>query len=65
MHDGMDRNQRAFLARSYELKSLADYETGYEHSLSDDQAAKAIMQAGEFVSAVARLIEAPPGGSPT
>jgi uncharacterized protein (UPF0332 family) len=45
---------RAFLARAYSLKEVADYETGPDAHLSTEQATRTIDEARQFVAAVTR-----------
>jgi uncharacterized protein (UPF0332 family) len=47
---------RGFLSRAYNLKALADYETGPDTSLSADRAAAAIETGKRFVAHFAGLI---------
>ena len=51
-----DREVRAFLGRTYNLKAIADYETGPGSKVTPQQAAEAIDAARHFVSAVIALI---------
>jgi uncharacterized protein (UPF0332 family) len=46
-----------FLGRAYELKSLADYGTGTEATISLATAKAAIEAAARFVDCIASLIE--------
>jgi len=48
---------RAFLSRAYNLKALADYETGPGSEISPDRATKALADAKLFVAYLAALIE--------
>lgn len=52
----IDRDLRAFLGRAYNLKAIADYETGPGSKVSAKQAAEAIMTATLFVAAVTGLL---------
>jgi hypothetical protein len=52
---------RAFLSQTYNLKSIADYETGPGSEVSPEKAAEAIEMAKRFV---AKLVE-DAAGSPT
>ena len=54
----VDPELRAFLGRTYELKALADYETGPDSKVSADRARAAIRTARRFVQCVADLIPA-------
>ena len=53
-----DMELRAFLGRAYNLKALADYETGPGSRVTADQARAAIQTAHRFVACVADLIPA-------
>jgi uncharacterized protein (UPF0332 family) len=46
---GFDNELRAFLSKSYSLKSIADYETGPENEVSPGRANEAVEQAKRFV----------------
>ena len=59
-----DRELRAFLGRTYNLKKLADYETGPDSEVSSDRATEAINTAHRFVDVVAGVLEAEPDRSP-
>jgi uncharacterized protein (UPF0332 family) len=52
----IDREMRAFLGRSYNLKVVADYETGPGSKVTAAQATEAIAAADRFVAAVVALI---------
>jgi len=41
---------RAFLSRAYNLKAIADYETGPDAEVSKDEARLAVLQAKRFVA---------------
>jgi uncharacterized protein (UPF0332 family) len=56
----VDDNLRAFLGRAYNLKAIADYETGPGSHLSPATAREATATARRFVQCVASLI--PPNG---
>jgi uncharacterized protein (UPF0332 family) len=56
----IDREIRAFLSKTYNLKAIADYETGPDSKVSHKQAAEAIEAAKLFVSKVTALIPADP-----
>jgi uncharacterized protein (UPF0332 family) len=56
----IDREARAFLSKTYNLKALADYETGPDAKVTHLQAAQAIEAARLFVSRVTALIRADP-----
>ena len=53
-----DKELRAFLPRAYNLKAIADYETGSSSQVSAEQAREAIQTARRFVECVADLIPA-------
>ena len=53
-----DADLRAFLPRTYNLKAIADYETGPGSRLSPESAREAIQTARRFVENVASLIPA-------
>ena len=52
----IDQSMSEFLGRAYELKSLADYGTGSEASISLATAKAAIETANRFVDCIAGLI---------
>lgn len=52
----IDAELRAFLGRAYNLKAVADYETGPGAHVSHDQAVEAIESAVRFVQAVSSLL---------
>jgi uncharacterized protein (UPF0332 family) len=52
----VDGELRGFLSRAYNLKALADYETGPDSSLSVDRAAAAVETGKRFVAHFADLI---------
>ena len=52
----IDSDLAEFLARAYELKSLADYGTGAEASISAGTAEAAVQTATRFVDCIARLL---------
>jgi len=54
----VDDQLRAFLGRSYNLKSVADYETGPTSHVSAESAREAIQTARRFVERVAGLMPA-------
>jgi uncharacterized protein (UPF0332 family) len=56
----VDSELRAFLGRSYDLKTIADYETGPGSHVSPERADEAIQTARRFVECVASLL--PPNG---
>jgi len=53
-----DVELRAFLGRTYQLKSIADYETGSGADVTQARAAEAITIACRFVDAIDQLIRA-------
>jgi uncharacterized protein (UPF0332 family) len=53
-------NLRTFLQRAYNLKAVADYETGPDSELSPERAAAAIEDARTFLTTVATGLRAPP-----
>ena len=52
---GFDPELRAFLGRAYNLKAIADYETG-ETQVTTEQAREAIWTATRLVELIARLL---------
>jgi uncharacterized protein (UPF0332 family) len=52
----VERDLSEFLAQAYELKSMADYGTGAEASISVATATAAVATATRFVDCVARLL---------
>lgn len=56
----LDADLRNFLARSYNLKAVADYETGPGSHVSYESAARALEEGKLFVSTVAALIAGEP-----
>jgi len=56
----VDAELRGFLGRAYNLKSIADYETGPRSPLPIESAGQAILTARRFVESVAGLL--PPSG---
>jgi uncharacterized protein (UPF0332 family) len=53
----IDQSLSGFLGRAYELKSLADYGTGSEASISRATAEAAVESATRFVDCIADLLE--------
>ncbi|PWB80015.1 MAG: HEPN domain-containing protein [Methylocystaceae bacterium] len=51
----IDGELRAFLGRAYNLKAIADYETGPGSNISYAQAAAAVESAAKFVEAILAL----------
>ena len=64
----IDPDLRRFLSQAYDLKVLADYETGPEAVVPLERAAAAVDAAERFLDCVAQLVErsapATPGKSP-
>ncbi len=56
-------NQRVFLSRTYNLKAIADYETGPGSEVTAERAASALEAAKKFVAHVAALLT-PNGHTP-
>ena len=54
---GLDCDVRAFLSRSYNLKSIADYETGPDAGVSLLRAAQAVGDGRGFVACIEQLVE--------
>ena len=52
----IDRELRAFLGRTFNLKAIADYDTGPEARVTHAQATDAIAAARRFVAVVKQLI---------
>jgi uncharacterized protein (UPF0332 family) len=52
MEDPALRDLPAFLSRAYQLKAIADYETGAQADVPLDEAATAIVGAAEFVARI-------------
>jgi uncharacterized protein (UPF0332 family) len=55
-----DAELRAFLARSYDLKTIADYESDPNSTTSASEARDAIETAARFVNQVEKLIDGQP-----
>jgi uncharacterized protein (UPF0332 family) len=51
-----DIELRAFLGRAYNLKAIADYETGPDSEVSVEQAEQAVATAGRFIACIAELL---------
>jgi uncharacterized protein (UPF0332 family) len=51
-----DRELQAFLGRAYNLKAIADYETGPEAEVSPERAEQAIEAARRFVARIVELL---------
>ena len=52
----MDREVRAFLSRSYNLKSITDYEIGPDAGISPLRATQAVEDGRDFVECVGGLV---------
>jgi len=52
----IDLELRAFLGQTYNLKAIADYESGPDAKVTDKQAAQAIVTAQRFVAAIEALL---------
>ena len=50
---------RGFLSRSYNLKAIADYETGPGSEVSPERAGEAVQAAKQFVAHIATQLAAP------
>lgn len=58
---GFDAELRAFLGRAYNLKAIADYETGPGSEVTSEQAGQALTVAERFIACITGLIgEDPP-----
>ena len=55
----LDAEQRAFLSRAYNLKAVADYETGRDSIVAPNRAAAAVAAGKRFVATIGALVEAP------
>ena len=55
----VDDQVRAFLGRTYDLKAIADYETGPGSHISAEKAREAVDSARQFVNCVTGLMPAP------
>ncbi|MSP02585.1 MAG: HEPN domain-containing protein [Acetobacteraceae bacterium] len=55
---GFDRDLRAFPGRAYNLKAIADYETGPGSEVSEASAVEAITEGKRFVARMIELVEA-------
>ena len=55
-----DSELRAFLGHTYNLKAIADYETGPGPEVSPEQAEQAVAVAERFIECIAHLIAAGP-----
>jgi uncharacterized protein (UPF0332 family) len=54
-----DRELRAFLGRTYDLKAIADYETGPDAEVSVARAQQATAIARRFIDVVAAVLQEP------
>jgi uncharacterized protein (UPF0332 family) len=54
-HSLIDRELRSFLSRSYNLKTIADYETGPSSEVSAESAKQAVGLGKQFVATIAGL----------
>lgn len=52
-----DAELRAFLGRTYNLKAIADYETGPGSEVSSEQAEQAVSTAERFLARITSLIQ--------
>jgi uncharacterized protein (UPF0332 family) len=52
-----DLNMRAFLGRTYNLKAIADYETGANSEVSRDSALEAIEESKRFVERLREMVD--------
>jgi uncharacterized protein (UPF0332 family) len=59
----IDQTLRGFLGRAYNLKAIADYETGPNSKVTQAQATEAIETARRFVATVAALLPAADGNA--
>jgi uncharacterized protein (UPF0332 family) len=57
----VDDKLRSFLSFAYNLKTIADYQTGPGSKVSPEVAVEAIAAARRFVAAITALIPATPG----
>jgi uncharacterized protein (UPF0332 family) len=55
----VDDHIRAFLGRAYDLKAIADYETGADSHISAERAREAIEAAHRFVECIAGVAQHP------
>ena len=51
---------RVFLSRAYNLKAIADYETGPGSTISAERAAAAIEAGEQFIALITHWLRAPP-----
>ena len=56
----IDRSFPPFLSHAYNLKAVADYETGPDSDIPLERSAEAIETAGRFLACIAELIGANP-----
>ena len=57
-------DQRVFLSQTYNLKAVADYETGLGPEVSAERAARAPEAGNHFVSHIAELLASPSSAPP-
>lgn len=55
----IDLDLRAFLGRTYNLKAIADYETGPGSDVSEEMATEAVAASKLFVAAMAAMVGGP------
>lgn len=55
----IDRSLAPFLSQAYNLKAVADYETGPDSDIPPEQSAAALETATRFVDCIARLLATP------
>jgi hypothetical protein len=56
---------RAFLSRNYDLKAIADYETGPGAEISPERAILAVQQAKHFVAYFETVLGSPTSDAPS
>lgn len=61
----IDQELRRFLSQTYNLKAVADYETGPDSVVPLERAAAAIETAGRFIDCIAGLIKTPNQAPPS
>jgi uncharacterized protein (UPF0332 family) len=54
----LDADVRTFLSRNYDLKSIADYETGPEADVSRERASQAVEEARRFIAHFEKILNA-------
>ena len=55
----LDTELRAYLGRAYNLKAIADYETGPQSEVSPELATEAVEMGKRFVAKMIELVEKP------